>query len=238
MFMHHPIERVVFITLTFPRATRDTHYANKRLNSLLNKVRHMHDGYIWVLQPHQSGAIHYHLLAPVSFDCHEGTAVNDWAAKILKTDHEKRESLNPPLRSLWDLWQGTARAYHFGRVEVAPIYSNAVAIRNYLTRQDWRRWEWPFEETKRFRFWSRSSNLKAGSTNISWNTPRAREYRAQLQQWALQQGYTTYEELREKLGPQWGWYYRCDLERERLEQERLSLSTLPVFTLPVSSPLS
>jgi hypothetical protein len=57
--------------------------------------------------------------------------------------------MNAALRAEATWWETNARLFGFGISEVAPIYSNAEAVRKYLTKLEWMRSEWPFEETKR-----------------------------------------------------------------------------------------
>jgi hypothetical protein len=211
LFLHHPTACIMFVTLTFADRLRSTSEAHRRLNSWLNHIRARYSGYLWVLQPHGSGAIHYHLLVPVTFDTHVGTDLDLWAHRNLYSDSQRRQFMNQHLGAESDWWQSKAPAFGFGRIEVAPIYGNAEGIRRYLTRQDWRQWHWPFDETKCVRFWCCSKSLKAGTSKFSWNSPRGQVFRARLQDWAADYGASSFSELNDIVGRSWGYRFICHL---------------------------
>ena len=198
---------ILFVTTTFLTPVTSVAYAHKRLNSLLNKVRQRYGNFIWVLQPHTSGAIHYHLLIPVTFDCHNDTNLQAWSIRNMHTDAERLHAMNPELRAESDWWTATAKAYGFGRVEVAPVYSNQEAVSKYLQRKEWLTRHWPFDERKNIRFWSCSTGLRSGTTKFSWNSPGGRINRDKLMEFAATLNCFTYEELQSQGGPRWGWDY-------------------------------
>ena len=225
------VAQVLFITLTFKKPIRrSTKAAQKELNSLLNTIRERYDGYLWVLEAHMSGGVHYHLLVPVDFDCHDGTDLDAWREKsfpmegqyfrsenparcgVCTRDNYLRNSMNPALRAEADWWQSTATSHGFGRVQVAPIYSNAECMRAYLTKQDWRTRPWPFKERKNIQFWRCSANLRVGNVKFAWATPGARQGREQMAAWARDYyGCESMDDLRCLLGPRWGYIYRCEM---------------------------
>jgi hypothetical protein len=226
------LNHVLFITLTFADDVRSTHEAQRRLNSFLNKIRDRHTGYIWVLQPHASGAIHFHMLLPVDFDAHKGTDVWMWRRTQHASDTAKYSSMNPALREESDWFAVNARLFGFGRSEVAPIYSEKPeAIGNYLARQDWRTGQWPFVETKSFRFWGCSRHLRAGTMAFSWVSERARVFRAKLREWCLSALHVAaddqhrireleenaFRELHRRFGPRWFLRFRSWLRLNGFE---------------------
>ena len=212
-FRLHPVASTLFVTLTFAKDVRCPKEAYRRLNSLNNDVRKRYTGHFWVLHLHQSGRLHYHLIIPAGFDCHNGTCLEDWYPKNNRSPAQKRASMNPRLRveSYW--WQTTARSHGFGIVEVAPIYSNAEAIRNYLLTR-------PTDSQlsalpPRTRFWGCRKHLKIGTTNFGWVSPGAKMGRQRMAAWAANYGCSSMEEIREHLGPHWGYFYKCDQEHAR-----------------------
>jgi hypothetical protein len=219
LFLRYSVTMVLFITLTFAADLHSTKEAHRLLNSFMNDIRVRYSKYIWVLQPQRSGRIHYHLLVPVDFDTHQGTDLDPWKNRTRYTDADRLKAMGPQFRGESDWWQEKAPRHNFGRVEVAPIYSNGEAIRDYLTRQDWRTSHWPFEEEKSFHFWSCSRSARAGSVKFSWYTPGGRLCRQRLREWAHQQGCDTYEELPTKLGPHWGYRFHCHLQHLLRSQE-------------------
>ena len=221
---------VLFVTLTFEEHVRSTKAAQKQLNSLLNAVRERYGGYLWVLEAHASGRIHYHLLIPVGFDCHDGTDLDAWhkdsypmdgqyfhsadpdRCGICTRDNYLRNSMSAGLRAEDDWWQAAADAHEFGRVQVAPVYGGADAIRKYMIKQDWRTRPWPFKERKNIQFWRCSRDLSAGNTKFSWYTPGARRGREQMAAWARDYyGCGSIDDLRCLLGTRWGYIYLCEM---------------------------
>ncbi len=219
------IANAMFVTLTFARPARSTKTAHAKLNSLMNAVRKRYGGYLWVLQPHKSGSIHYHLLIPVDFDCHASTDLDAWDEKsysmegqyfrsedpdrcgVCTRDNYQRNSMSAGLRAEDDWWQAAAKAHGFGRVQVAPIYGGAEAVRKYMTNQDWRTRLWPFKETKNIRLWSCSQNLRSGNVKFAWTSPRAKQGRQRMAEWARGYGCDSEADLPIVLGPQWNLVY-------------------------------
>lgn len=219
VFRVHPVERVLLVTLTFAEPLRSVKESHRRLNSLLNKIRQRYPlGYLWVLQPQEkSGRIHYHLLIPVPFDAHEGSSLGAWEHKKIYTDDQRLMSMSSALRTEHEWWSGKAESYGFGRIEVAPIYSNADFMRRYLIRQDWRNYHWPFEETKAVQFWRCSRNFRCGNVNFRWHSPKSTECRRQFQLWAADHGCSSPEQLRKKLGRNYGVNFIQHLQRLELQ---------------------
>lgn len=207
LFRRHPLTYVAFATLTFPTPVKSPCEAHRHLNSFLNAIRKRGLPYIWVLEPHQKEGLHYHLLVVLPFNCHAGTQVERWADTI--HDDQKRELMNPELRAEYDWWTATAPRYGFGRIDVAPIYSNAEAIRKYLTKTTWRHDHWVFDEVKRLRFWKCSRNLRSGRTNFTWNTPGSKASRDRMAAWAASQGCESMEALKALHGSRWGFKFLC-----------------------------
>lgn len=224
LFRRFPLDHVLFVTLTFPRPVRSVKEAQRRLNSLLtNKVRPRYRDYLWVLEPHaygrvqSRGGVHFHLLIPVAFDTHTGTDLDAWRSRDFHNESARYfyASMTPRLREEATWLEAAARRCGFGRVEVAPVHSNAEAIHKYLTKQDWRFDPWPFEEKKSFRFWGRSTGLSAGSVKFSWNSPRAQASRDHLRDWAHQHGCESMDDLPRKLGKRWGYKFILDQQDQQ-----------------------
>jgi len=214
LFRHYPVSKALFITVTFPEAVTSPAEAHRRLNSFLNKIRTRYRIYIWVLGCHDSAALHYHILVFVSFDCHTDTDLTAWSNPVndhlAKRDAEQHNAMNPALRAESDWWEETAPRFGFGRVQVAPVYSNPEAVRKYLLKQAPGACQIALGIVKNVRFWSCSRDMKSGTSKFAWNTRGGRLQRDRLQQWANEHGCNTYEELRQKIGPDWGYRFICD----------------------------
>ncbi len=208
IFNKSQVERWLFVTLTFADGVRSTREAHRRLNSLLNKVRSRYGTYLWVMQPQESGRIHYHLIVPVDFWTHDGVDLDPWRKRNSFEDSARLAAMSPRLREESNWWTSMAAKYGFGRVEVAPIYGDAAGIQKYLTRHEWRHRHCPFEETKSFQFWNCSRSLKAGNTKFAFHNPGATRYRQELQEFAARYGIFTLDHLVTKMGPHWSWRFR------------------------------
>ena len=209
LFLHEPISHVLFVTLTSAKPLHSVKKGHDQLNKFFNKLREHGREYLWVLEPQQSGRIHYHLLVPVDFDAHDGTDLDAWRDRDVFPDVFRDNSMNPALKAESDWWKATASRYGFGLIEVAPIYSNAEAIRKYMTKQDVAfTGHWPFVEKKSVHFWSCSTGLRAGSVNFAWNshrgaglprTPEGMGEQARLRELTTTSPY--------KLGKKWGYQF-------------------------------
>lgn len=214
---------LLFVTLTFPEHVSSAHEAHAHLNSFLNKVRPRYEAYLWVLDIHQSGAIHYHLLIATKDDIYKGTYVSGFEKHLGHTAKQRRQHMNPSLRSHSDWFENEAPKHQFGRVRVEPIYSEEpIAAIRYLCKERWLTVAWPFQEPKYVRFWSCTRDVRAGTINFSWVTEKARAYRAKLREWTIiqlkvraddveriqQLAETAFKELRDRLGRYWFFDFR------------------------------
>jgi len=120
------LERTGFLTLTFADHVLEPKEAQRRLNSLATHVlRPRYGEAIRVYERQKSGRIHYHLLVNVGADIRTGF---DFGA-IKRQDYR---SASPALRAEWAFWRRTAKLYGFGRTELLPVISSAVAVARYV----------------------------------------------------------------------------------------------------------
>jgi len=127
-FAEHGIENLAFLTITFRHPIWRVQEAQRRYNSLAtNVLKSRYPAWITVLERHESGAIHFHLLIAIGRDIRMGI---DFAA-IRNGDYR---SANPALRGEWGFWRRVAKRYHLGRVELLPIKTNGVAVGRYLSK--------------------------------------------------------------------------------------------------------
>lgn len=145
LFRDYPIERVGFMTITFPKAVVTPKEASRRFNSFRTHfLRDYAEVYIKVTEPHKDKRPHYHLLVVLPSDIRTGF---DWvafeAAKLeyqtngksqAFRDFTKRYSASAPkyLRRFWSSFRHAAKAHKLGRTEVLPIKSEAEAAVRYV----------------------------------------------------------------------------------------------------------
>lgn len=147
------IERVGFVTLTFPDNVTDRIEAERRFNSLSTHVlRQQHLEFVVVPERQSSGRLHFHLAAAFPWDIRSGFNFDALQnAATVKREHYRNkrwdsgkfcefklqeriyfESANERLREWWHYFRQVSRRYGFGRCETLPVISNAAAIARYV----------------------------------------------------------------------------------------------------------
>ena len=145
MFRDYPIERVAFMTITFPKKVVTPKEASRRFNSFRTHfLRDFAEVYIKVTEPHKDKRPHYHLLIVLPSDIRTGF---DWDAfEGAKLEYVKNgksplfrgltrtysQSAPKFLRRFWSLFRHAAKAHKLGRTEVLPIKSEAEAAVRYV----------------------------------------------------------------------------------------------------------
>ena len=219
MAKKHGLEKLAFLTLTFKDQCSDRVEAQRRFNSLNNNVlRNRYPDYIAVFERQQSGAIHYHLLVLLPFDCRTG--FNFERLKAATPDETKRKgfwaSLYPSDHEIlgeWAFWRKTCRAYKFGRHELLPIKSTAQAIGRYIGKYLAKHMNARREEDKGVRlvryaqggsrqYWPRRSAV----TGLAWL------WRKKLEIFVCQFGLVkSFEALASRFGAKWAYRLRVQI---------------------------
>jgi len=216
MAKKHGLEKLAFLTLTFSDQCADRIEAQKRFNSLnSNVLRKRYADYIAVFERQKSGAIHYHLLVLLSFNCRD--AFNFERLKAATDAEKKRKgfwaSLYPSGHEMlgeWAFWRKTCRAYKFGRHELLPVKSTAQAIGRYIGKYLAKHMDLRREEDKGVRlvryaqggsrqYWPRRSAV----TGLAWL------WRKKLEIFACQFGLVkSFEALASRFGLNWAYKHR------------------------------
>ena len=122
----HSIERIGFLTLTFPDHVTCPKEAQRRFNSLASNIlRSRYAAYIRIFERCLSDRIHYHLLVVLPDDIRTGANFDEIA-------QGQYTSANKSLKSEWKFWRETAKEYGFGRTELLPIKSTSEGIAKYV----------------------------------------------------------------------------------------------------------
>jgi hypothetical protein len=122
----HSIERIGFLTLTFPDHVTCPKEAQRRFNSLASNVlRSRYAAYIRIFERCLSDRIHYHLLVVLPDDIRTGANFDEIA-------QGQYTSANKSLKSEWKFWRETSKEYGFGRTELLPIKSTSEGIAKYV----------------------------------------------------------------------------------------------------------
>jgi len=224
MFHKFRVEHVLVVTLTFSERITSTRDAHKRLNSALNnKLRGRYQAYLWVLEPHSNGSIHYHLLLATKADLYRGTDLSAFEKRSDASAESRRRRMGPELLAEAAWLEEIFPAFGFGRVEVAPLVSEQpMAVIYYFMKTEWRFRPIPFDEKRYIRWWSSSLNIRGGTIKFAWVS--SRPYRLELKDWTLrilgveehdhervrELGEETFpKELRHALGISWYFQFMC-----------------------------
>jgi hypothetical protein len=123
------LDRVGFLTLTFPDNVTDNKEASRRFDSM-NKgfLSRFFGEWMLVKERQQRGAWHYHILIDCKTDIRTGINFEE----IQRIPRPKYTSAKPALRSIWQLLRDRLPAYGFGRSELLPVRTTAQATSKYL----------------------------------------------------------------------------------------------------------
>ncbi len=202
------LERLGFLTLTFPDNVVDFKEAYQRFNSLnVHYIKKHPDFGPWlcVKERQQRGAWHYHLLIDCGGDIRSGL---DWE-QIRKGNYR---SANERLRSLWADLRANLSKYGFGRSELLPVRSNVQAVSRYVGKYISKHVGARKAEDKGVRLCSYSHNWPRSNSNFQWNNQNAKKWRENVSNLA---GFLdcTFEQMTFRLGRRWAWRYREEISK-------------------------
>lgn len=208
LFVVSDINRILLVTCTFPKGT-ERKEAMVRFRKLLRALSTESRGYLWVFERSLGGHVHFHLLLLVDFDTRDGVDLEKYSRLANDALSAKRKLVNGSTRKLWTTIDRLCRDFQIGRTEVAPIYTNAEAIKWYLLKSVAHNWHY-----RQLRgvtsgcgdrgacWWSCSRNLKAVYGRFSRCRSRFRE---EVAIFAEARGISDIDSLKEKYGPRWAW---------------------------------
>lgn len=143
----HTVNRLAFMTLTFPKQVQDKRAAHRQWNSFASGwFRERYPEYCLVWERHRKGGLHLHIVAAVPFDVRTGFDFAAWDRARRESSHGKRgaafwaatraygASASPELRALWTDLREAARRYKFGRANCLPIKKDGDALGRYLAK--------------------------------------------------------------------------------------------------------
>ncbi len=220
--MMHGLERCGFLTITF---AEDLTWedAERRFNNYMRRVLGpLFRDRIKVLEFTKRGRPHFHVIVLCSGDIREGFNFNYHAQKALENwlQHERPGSrsilqeggslnANALLRSLWVRIRSTARNYGIGICELAPIQSCAEAVGRYVGGYMKKSIGGRQPEHKGARMVSYSRGFaRAFKGGFSWVEGGGRQWRRNVESFALSHGCADLDELRGLFGPKWAYHHR------------------------------
>lgn len=198
------VEKVGFLTLTFPFHITNTKEASRYFNTLRTHVlSQRYEQAIVVLERQKSGRIHYHLLVVLKDDIRTGANFEEFKRQVYS-------SANKALRAEWTFWRKVAPAYHFGRTELLPIRSTGEAIGRYVGKYIGKHLESRQEGDKGAKLVRYIGFKPSMSCQFSWATPGGWVFRKKLELFAKSFGITNHETLciwaKDRFGSRWMWH--------------------------------
>ena len=199
------LDRIGFLTLTFPDNVKDPKEAYRRFNNMNRRFLSVYfPNWILVKERQVRGAWHYHIIVACPDDIRTGINFTEIKAGSYG-------SASPPLRRLWKLLRDSLPKYGFGRSELLPIRTSSEVISSYVGKYISKQLHFKREEDKGVRLISYSRNWRKkmdpetgkvkidpktgkeekevlygkSSTKMSWNSPGAKEWRRKLKKFAL-----------------------------------------------------
>lgn len=193
------LERVGFLTLTFPQAVRCQREAQRRFNSLRTGVLcKRYRAWIVVKERHKKGGWHYHLLVAVDSDIRTGCDFEAFGRRDYR-------SAPGTLREEWAFLRDVLKRYGFGRHELLPVKSTAEGIGFYVGKYISKHLGQRRDEDKGVRLVEYSRAARNMTTKFAWNTDGAKKWRDQVMLFARTMGVESYEGLGEQFGQNWAY---------------------------------
>lgn len=218
LFRDYPIERVGFMTITFPKRVVTPKEASRRFNSFRTHfLKDQIETYIKVTEPHKDKRPHYHLLVVLPKDIRTGF---DWTAyEASKLEYRQngksktfREftkrysaSATPFLRRFWSSFRHAAKAHNLGRTEILPIKSEAEAAVRYVGKYIEKGSVHRIGDWKGVRLVSCARSLeRAANCQFSWVTSGSR-WRDFLSNVASALDFKQLEDFSDAFGSSWAY---------------------------------
>lgn len=225
------LDRVGFLTLTFPDHVLCAREASRRFNNLARHVlRDRYPAYVRVLERQKSGRVHFHLLVACSSDIRSGVDFDAFTSGEYRSAPEA-------LRAEWRFWRETAKRYGFGRTELLPVRSTSHAIGRYVGKYIGKHFSSREARDKGVRLVSYSGE-RVAINRLSWVSPNAKLWRAKkggfvrMLHRAGAISAPTDAAMAAKFGPKWVHYWRDSIFSFPAESELERAETAPVPCAP------
>ena len=206
------LDRVGFLTLTFPESMLDHKEASRRWDSLNTNLLPLLFGH-WqrVFERTKKGNVHYHVLVDCQRDIRTGFDFDLYFTALqmrkmrLPYRHIERQAFrtaNADLRNFWQILRERLPAYGFGRHELLPIRTNIEAAAKYVGKyvsKDMNH----FDQDKGVRRISYSQGQIRSSSNFAWHSEGSREWRRKVMVLAHFLGLEDMADLKTRFGPRW-----------------------------------
>lgn len=207
MAKKYSLEKLGFLTLTFPDHVTLMSEAQKRFNSLNSHFLNSHYlAHIAVKERCKSGRIHFHLLVVLDEDIRTGFDFSE-------IENKNYSSANKRLKKEWALLRRVVKKYGFGRTELMPVKSTAEGISRYVGKYISKNVQNRPDEDKGTRLVNYSGDSRNTNTKISLLNKGGNNWRHKCALFAKTQSKYFNEEITSKnvsefLGKRWAYKYR------------------------------
>ena len=193
LIRRHGIEKIGFVTYTFPDNCEDAKIAQRRYHSFATSFLKRRDvQFICVPERQERGAFHYHQAAAFPFDIRTGfdfEAYRNWQLAfrsgdepaVKKWERKYFRSANPALKKWWTDLRTAAPKYGFGRCQTIPVINGAEAISRYLASYVTTATLNRLPRDKGLRTIRYSMGRRAGHLTMSWADGNGAVFRRGLQ---------------------------------------------------------
>ena len=186
------IDRIGFLTLTFPDDVLSHKEAAKRFNSLAtNVLKDRYAQWVRVSERQKKGRWHFHLVVVCKQDIrcgfnHANYALNNKNLKDCKYDKKLFKKLhgnklphgaNKALTSEWAFWLATSKKYGFGRPELLPVRKTGEALAAYVAKYISKGFAYRRDEDKGARLVSYSKNARVCGSRFSFVGGQSHQWR-------------------------------------------------------------
>lgn len=219
------IDRLGFLTLTFPDHVTCRREANRRFNSLATHV--LKKRFVRVIvawERHESNRLHVHALVVHPQDIRSGINFEE----IKRRNYR---SANPALREEWAFWRSITNydGKHpdhafatFGRTELLPVKSTAEAVARYVGSYISKNVKFrPVADrgARNVSWIGFPKGKRVWNSRFSWATPRSALWRLQVRAFAKSVGAETFGDLARLFGPRWCYFLYQEILATPVETE-------------------
>jgi hypothetical protein len=211
----------MFLTLTFKDKIYDIEEASRQFNSLNRRVlKEYFGGWCRVIEQHQDGAWHYHLLVEMSCDIRTGF---DFAMFNASKEEYQRGGKSDayykllhaaageshPLPAIWKDLRERLKSYAFRRFELVPIRTNQDGISKYLAKYLAKGLTAKKPNGRRVRLWAISRKVqRAVRMPFAWVSTGGRLWRKKVAMFAEHFRCRDFEDVRRLAGPSWAHHLK------------------------------
>lgn len=216
----HGLEKLGFLTLTFPPSVKDPKEASRRFNNANRRIfGELFPERVVVIEPHKDGRPHFHCLVACPEDirtgfswetfkeaCEVGRKQGWHSPEAKRLTRAYAQAASPFLRHLWGVLRDSLPRYGFGRYELLPVRSNSEAVSQYVGKylEKGMPHRLDYWENVRLIRYSRANDWRAVKSQFAW-VAGGENFRRVVAEIAEHLDCESEEELRAVAGRYWAF---------------------------------